>query len=117
MIVALAYIRIYFAFKSSQQRSNPSVLSATAIRKKNRRRRTNILLTLISVIFFVSWAPLNIFTVVTNTTAMIEVNESTMVLIFGVCHLVGMTTAVTNPIFYVWLNNNFKCVKPSALSR
>ena len=117
MIVALAYIRIYFAFKSSQQRSNPSVLSATAIRKKNRRRRTNILLTLISLIFFVSWAPLNIFTVVTNTTTMIE-EEQTLVLIFGVCHLVGMTTAVTNPIVYVWLNNNFKSAKPSsALSR
>lgn len=132
LIVAVAYARIYFTFKASSQNMNISVLSATAIRKKNRRRKTNILLTLISVIFFVSWAPLNIFTVVTNTTNIIEVeknsaeghiiiflyqDEKTLVLIFGVCHLVGMTTAVTNPIFYVWLNNNFKCTKSCSSSR
>ena len=82
-----------------------------------RRKKTNRMLITVTIIFFVSWAPLNIFTVVTNTTTMIE-EEQTLVLIFGVCHLVGMTTAVTNPIVYVWLNNNFKSAKPSsALSR
>ena len=76
MIVAVAYARIYLTFEKSQQSLNTSELSATAIRKKNRKRRTNILLTLISVIFFLSWAPLNIFTVVTNTTNITEVENN-----------------------------------------
>ena len=42
-------------------------------RKINRRRRTNIILTVISSVFFVSWAPLNILNVVINTSNPFEV--------------------------------------------
>ena len=33
-----------------------------------------------------------------------------MVIIFGLCHLVGMGSAVINPVLYGYLNRNFRSV-------
>ena len=33
-----------------------------------------------------------------------------MVIIFGFCHLVGMGSAVVNPVLYCYLNKNFRSV-------
>lgn len=76
VLVAVAYLRVYLTFSKSQQQLNLSsseVPSVTSIRKKNRSKRTNVLLSLISLVFFISWAPLNIFTVVINTIDPVKV--------------------------------------------
>ena len=38
-----------------------------ALRKINRRKNTNRILMIISIVFFVSWAPLNILNIIINT--------------------------------------------------
>ena len=38
------------------------------LRQMKRRRRTNILLVLLSLVFFLSWLPLNIFSVILKFT-------------------------------------------------
>ena len=39
-----------------------------------RRRKTNLMLVLVSVLFFISWAPLNIFNTVLDVTSLFKVN-------------------------------------------
>ena len=113
-------------------------------RKINRRRRTNIILTVISSVFFVSWAPLNILNVVINTANPFEVKLTqkrdslqhlssqrrlwlllmefvTSLVIFlqsifkhyqtfktSHISLLGMSSALTNPLLYGLLNTNFR---------
>ena len=33
-----------------------------------------------------------------------------MVIIFGLCHLVGMSSTMVNPVLYGYLNKNFRSV-------
>ena len=35
-------------------------------------------------------------------------DDSDSVKIFGTCHLIGMSTVITNPVLYCWLNKNFR---------
>ena len=91
-----------------------------------RRRRTNLIIIAVTCIFFVSWLPFNIFSVVTalkpNTflkfasTADQESktidggeieNNGTGQLVYGFLHILGAANACTNPILYGLLNENF----------
>ena len=40
-----------------------------------RRRKTNLMLVVVSVTFFISWAPLNIFNMVLDITALFKVRK------------------------------------------
>ena len=66
-IVTMAYIMVARAFRISTERMLAGSLSCRMMRKISRRKRTDILLTLISLLFFLSWAPLNVLNVVINT--------------------------------------------------
>ena len=37
--------------------------------------------------------------------------EEDLVTAFGICHIIGMSSAVTNPILYGFLNKNFRKVE------
>ena len=65
IIVVISYAMIYRKIKISDKRITATQQSA--LRKMNRRKRTNCILTTISIVFFVSWAPLNILNVIINT--------------------------------------------------
>ena len=69
ILVAWAYTRVHNRVNYCKQNISfrSSSTSCTSMRRANRRRRTNILLYLMSIIFFLSWAPLNILTVIINT--------------------------------------------------
>ena len=66
IVVFYAYTQVYKKFQESTANAmrvtddNPS---NKVIRNIRRRRRTNVLLVLMSVVFFLSWAPLNIVSV------------------------------------------------------
>ncbi|CAG7786981.1 unnamed protein product [Allacma fusca] len=74
---------------------------------KNRVRKTNTLLISIALIFVISWLPLNVFNVVWDLADEIE-NKQTFYIIYAICHMIGMSSACSNPVLYGWLNENFR---------
>jgi len=58
-------------------------------------------------LFAVSWLPHYLFTVVVDAKPLLVSTEN-LYIATAVFHLVAMTTAITNPIVYGWLNNNIR---------
>ncbi|KAF2363929.1 G protein-coupled receptor rhodopsin-like, partial [Trinorchestia longiramus] len=73
-----------------------------------RLQKVNQLLCSITVVFCVSWLPLNVFNCISDT--FFPTNEMTekIIVLYTVCHLCGMSSACSNPFLYGWLNNNFR---------
>ncbi|KAG8231811.1 hypothetical protein J437_LFUL012640 [Ladona fulva] len=76
--------------------------------EEKRRRRTNSLLVSIALIFCVSWLPLNIYNLVVDLWNPFGEDRQTMMVIYAVCHMAGMSSACSNPLLYGWLNDNFR---------
>uniref|UniRef100_A0AAG5D1J8 G-protein coupled receptors family 1 profile domain-containing protein n=1 Tax=Anopheles atroparvus TaxID=41427 RepID=A0AAG5D1J8_ANOAO len=119
LIVSVAYLRIYLKLKhrlvvsagpSGHGRGNcASGRNTQPVRERERGRRmqrTNYLLISIALIFGVSWLPLNLF----NLFADIYVKAITedIMVAYAICHMVGMSSACSNPLLYGWLNDNFR---------
>ncbi|XP_017130917.1 neuropeptide F receptor isoform X3 [Drosophila elegans] len=116
LIVSVAYFGIYNKLKS--RITVVAVQAASAQRKVERGRRmkrTNCLLISIAIIFGVSWLPLNFF----NLYADMERSPVTqnMLVRYAICHMIGMSSACSNPLLYGWLNDNFRCNVHSAARR
>ncbi|PVD29618.1 hypothetical protein C0Q70_08873 [Pomacea canaliculata] len=92
-------------------------------RRSRRKRKTNLLLGSIAVVFALSWLPLNIFNLLSefhlqlfssaaiNKTAGEEhVLEGSVNinLAYAICHLLVLCSACVNPVVYGWFNDNFK---------
>ncbi|CAM1307274.1 NPY1R (predicted) [Pycnogonum litorale] len=77
-------------------------------RKKEewRVRRTNYLLVAIAFVFAVTWLPLNILNIVSDLVTFKSPEK--FMTTFGCCHMLGMTSACSNPIIYGWFNENFQ---------
>ncbi len=76
----------------------------------SRRRRANMLILAITVIFFVSWLPLNLFTFVMALSPKFlrPVIEGMETVIYALLHLCGLSNACINPVLYGYLNENFR---------
>ena len=74
-----------------------------------RRRRTNILLASITVIFFVARSPMVIFTFIYDFAKQLLPKKFAMhQFAYAITLLFGMLTPIANPILYSWLNENFR---------
>ncbi|KAK9501348.1 hypothetical protein O3M35_012084 [Rhynocoris fuscipes] len=67
-----------------------------------------MILSCIAIVFALSWLPMTAFTVLVEFNPRIVTSPSTLYLVFSICHLTAMSTAVTNPLMYGWLNTNFR---------
>ena len=110
LIVSAAYSQIYGKLKN---RFNIRVVARDNLmdrkQKRNRRmRRTNCLLINIAVIFGVSWLPLNLFNLFSDIYLSHHPLTQEILVIYAVCHMIGMSSACSNPLLYGWLNENFK---------
>ncbi|XP_059469619.1 neuropeptide F receptor [Neocloeon triangulifer] len=77
-------------------------------RKEDKRmRRTNALLVAISLIFCVSWLPLNVYNVLVDVHNPFT-DRQYMLIAYAICHMIGMSSACSNPLLYGWLNDNFR---------
>ncbi|KAE8740059.1 Neuropeptide F Receptor, partial [Frankliniella occidentalis] len=96
--------------------------------KDDRRiKRTNALFISIALIFGISWLPLNIFNLTMDIShlylssgedgdaqadrqpdSLFGGNRQAMVVTYALCHMMGMSSACTNPMLYGWLNENFR---------
>ena len=77
-----------------------------------RRRRSNKMLIIVTVTHFLSWLPLNvanfIFTTFDSDKTPLFSNIEHLYITYAVCHLASMTSAVSNPILYGFMNENFR---------
>ena len=74
-IVAYAYTKIYLVFRASSKKVGIQKASSRILGNARRRRRTNTMLFLLSAVFFLSWAPLNIFVIILKTTNTVMVGN------------------------------------------
>lgn len=116
-IVSAAYLRIYLKLQNRMPLSNrggsttatsgPTAESERDRERERRMRRTNYLLISIAAIFGISWLPLNIFNLVAELVEL-EIDTQTFYITYAVCHMMGMSSACSNPLLYGWLNDNFR---------
>lgn len=131
MIVSAAYTSIYSKLRSRIQIGGTATTSLTTttatttnqhmqsnvvddaqrerkLQRSRRMRRTNCLLCSIAVIFGVSWLPLNLYNLFADVFMTGVAPTQPMLIAYAVCHMMGMSSACSNPFMYGWLNDNFR---------
>lgn len=76
--------------------------------QRSRRLKMNVLLATIALIFAGSWLPLNIFNILSDSKVSNVKVDNSFYLINAICILFAMSSAVSNPFLYGFLNENFK---------
>lgn len=109
-IVTAAYSRIYANLRKRRARSMIMFEKSLHVKQKNDERlhKTNILLTTIAAIFAISWIPLNAYNLYVDFSMSQEALTERLIVIYAVCHMVGMSSACSNPVLYGFLNENFR---------
>lgn len=108
LIVTVAYMGILRKLKHRMVRATKATqLDDKKRRDKQRIRKTNLLLFSVAIIFGLSWLPLNILNIVADMIV-IPISDSKFRIFFAICHMIGMSSACSNPLLYGWLNDNFR---------
>lgn len=117
IIVTVAHARICnkLRYRMANQRQNnvqtmshsPFLLKKKVAESK-RKRKTNLLLIMIAVVFACSWMPLNVFNIFADVDHNTFQDLDKKGLVFPICHLLVLSSACTNPVLYGWLNENFR---------
>lgn len=89
--------------------SNEDNVNSNSRRQLRGRRlhRTNVLLFSIAIIFCISWLPLNVYNLVADLSTSVDFTSQPMMVCYAVCHMMGMSSACSNPVLYGCLNENF----------
>ena len=96
---------------SSQLTKRNSRQFHNSTKRKNddiRQHKMNVLLAFIAIIFAASWLPLNIFNILSDSKSGFMKPNYGFYLINTICILFAMSSAVSNPFLYGFLNENFK---------
>ncbi|GFG31924.1 hypothetical protein Cfor_08080 [Coptotermes formosanus] len=106
----LRYRYVHSSALGSSSKNKGCTASTNKRKPKDDRRmkRTNSLLVSISLIFCISWLPLNIFNLVVDYWNPFGEDRQCMMIWYAVCHMMGMSSACSNPLLYGWLNDNFR---------
>ncbi|XP_015792844.1 neuropeptide Y receptor type 6-like [Tetranychus urticae] len=73
-----------------------------------RNRRAIVSLYRVSVTFILSWLPLNIVNLYLDLIDQPSITGTKVYLILGICHLIAISSSVTNAIFYGLMNTNIR---------
>ena len=102
------FLQVYFnlrVFKKLQTRppSQHEELNA-------RRRKCLRLILAVTVIFFILWLPLTVFTLISeyHPQSLKEMMGRYHDVTYGILHLLGAGTSIANPILYGYMNENFR---------
>ncbi|XP_073963098.1 neuropeptide F receptor isoform X2 [Choristoneura fumiferana] len=76
--------------------------------RRRMTRKTPAILIAIAVTYVISWLPLNVFNLVADFAPEPMLEEKSMIITYAICHMFGMSSAVSNPLLYGWLNDNFR---------
>lgn len=66
-----------------------------------------VLSTVVAILFAISWLPLGVFSLASEVLSPPDSSQSLYVTL-AVCHLVAMSSALSNPIMYGWMNSNIR---------
>ncbi|MCL4144602.1 UNVERIFIED_CONTAM: hypothetical protein GTU68_056292, partial [Idotea baltica] len=104
--VSLAYLQVC---KRVRKRMGREKERRHNIRREDqhRVRRTVYLLMSIALAYSASWLPLNLFNLIVDMRQVFASNEHQMIG-YAICHILGMSSACSNPFLYGWHNNNFR---------
>ncbi|XP_030562753.1 neuropeptide F receptor [Drosophila novamexicana] len=116
LIVSVAYFGIYNKLKSRITVVTVQSSSQRKVERGRRMKRTNRLLISIAIIFGVSWLPLNFFNLYADLQHPSAVTQR-MLVAYAICHMIGMSSACSNPLLYGWLNDNFRSNMQAAAAR
>ncbi|KAG8234357.1 hypothetical protein J437_LFUL012116 [Ladona fulva] len=84
-------------------------LCRPARRALARNRRTTLLLAGVAVLFAVSWLPLNVLSLLADASPdFFGTSANHLYIALAICHATAMTSAISNPIVYGWLNTNIR---------
>lgn len=65
-----------------------------------------------AILFALSWLPLGIFSLTADiyysAESYTEVSSQELYVTLAVCHITAMSSAVSNPVVYGWLNTNIR---------
>ncbi|XP_028967619.1 neuropeptide F receptor [Galendromus occidentalis] len=106
VIVSWAYARICKKLHS-RMLSKGTKLEEKLLQEQKRVQRTNKLLISITVIYILSWLPLNTLNAYLDYFVT-ESDPASNKILFACCHMCGMSSACSNPFLYGWLNDNFR---------
>lgn len=108
LIIMICYTRIGLVL---QNRAKKKIGTKTRLKEEielKRKRRTIKMLIAMVVIFIVCWIPLNCLWLVSDLEWCDFSNSEYFTLVFFVCHICAMSSAVYNPFLYTWLNESFR---------
>ncbi|CAL8069422.1 unnamed protein product [Calicophoron daubneyi] len=110
LVISACYYRVSRTLRS---RYNNRIGSGSKSREREesdirKKKRTNNMLIAMVVIFVVCWIPLHAFWIIMDALGDQVANSSLANNAFLFCHMLAMSSAVYNPFFYAWLNNNFR---------
>lgn len=107
------HIRTYlnakiFKVDSNEIKSQEPDLNKERLKRDLRRNtRATMVLLNICIVFTLSWLPWNSLNLLVEFKPNI-LDPKHLYLAFAVCHMAAMSSSVTNPILYGWLNNNIR---------
>ncbi|XP_046382345.1 neuropeptide Y receptor type 2-like [Ischnura elegans] len=115
LVLACIHARIAAHLNSAHARANGHDAvggggGRQARRALARNRRTTLLLAGVAVVFAVSWLPLNVLSLLADASPHLfdTASANELYVALAVCHATAMTSAVSNPIVYGWLNTNIR---------
>lgn len=113
-ILSVAHLRICNKLRYRMVNQNAPVGNTSYQRKKNerrsrRKRKTNVLLSGIALVFALSWLPLNIFNLLIDFEGEFFFKGRVNIkMAYAICHMMVLCSACLNPVLYGWLNDNFR---------
>ena len=77
-------------------------------KERKRNKRMTFVLSCIAITFVVSSLPLHLFFTVTDLGILHMPNTKVYFFTLGLCHVISMSSCVSNPVLYGWLNTNLR---------
>ncbi|KAH9492744.1 hypothetical protein Btru_026229 [Bulinus truncatus] len=114
IILSVAHLRICNKLRYRMVTQNVSSTASTSFQKKKnerrsrRKRKTNLLLAGIALVFALSWLPLNIFNLLIDFRGEYFAGRVDIKLAYAICHMLVLCSGCLNPVLYGWLNDNFR---------
>ena len=77
---------------------------------KRRIERANKMMIAVAFVFALSWLPFHLFNIIVDFINPFTDDANSLLIIYSFyacCHILGMSSACSNPILYGWLNDKF----------
>ena len=110
IVICRAYMSIYQRLKQQLKiQKRDFQKEVRIIKEKNRNKRRNKLLIVISFHFLVAWLPLSLFGTLSDANIhLFGYNGETNTIVFMTFHLLGMSSACADPIIYGYRNKHLR---------